>query len=57
MPVPQSDTGQEVSGSEITTFPMDVKPQMGTEKEFGNKFAFVEFKDPQGARLSGIALP
>jgi hypothetical protein len=51
MPIPQSDTGQEVSGSEITTFPVEVEPLIGTEKVFGNKFAFVEFKEPQGAQI------
>jgi transglutaminase-like putative cysteine protease len=51
MPIPQSDFGQEVSQSEVTTFPLEVKPTLHTENVFGNRFAFVEFKNPHGAQI------
>jgi transglutaminase-like putative cysteine protease len=51
LPLPQSDCGQEVSDSRLTTFPADVKPQIGTEKVFGNKFAYFEFDHPEGAQV------
>jgi transglutaminase-like putative cysteine protease len=51
MPIPQSDYGQEVSNSEVSTFPMEVTPTIASEKLYGNKFAFVEFKNPEGAQI------
>jgi len=51
MPVPQSDNVQEVLNSEITTFPVTIVPQVATESVFGNKFAYCEFQNPQGAMI------
>lgn len=51
MPIPPSDEIQEVTGSTFSTFPMKVEPTMGTEKDHGNRFAYFEFKDPQGAQI------
>ena len=51
MPVPQSDNVQEVVHSEVTTFPVEVVPQLATESVFGNKFAYFEFPNPQGAMV------
>lgn len=51
LPLPQSDAGQEVTEGSITSFPMDVKPVIGAEKKYGNKFAYFEFKNPQGAQI------
>ena len=51
LPLPQSDAGQEVQEAEITTFPKHVKPQINTEKVFGNKFAYFEFSHPEGAQI------
>src|SRR4051812_18349715 len=38
LPIPQSDAAQQVSGSKLTTFPMEVEPQIGTEPLYGNRF-------------------
>ena len=51
LPLPQTDFGQEVTETELTTFPMAVEPKIGAEKVFGNTFAFFEFKDPNGAQI------
>jgi len=51
LPLPQSDAGQEVAEGELTTFPMRVKPKIGREVVFGNKFAYFEFDQPEGAQL------
>lgn len=51
LPIPQSDAGQEVESQEISTFPMEVKPKIGTEPAFGNQFAYFEFANPQGAQV------
>lgn len=51
MPIPQSDNVQEVLHSEISTFPVEVAPQVATESVFGNKFAYFEFANPQGAMV------
>lgn len=49
VPIPPSDTVQDVRLTNLTTFPVDVKPQFGTEEVFGNTFAFFEFRNPLGA--------
>ena len=49
VPIPQSDTVQNVQLSNLTTFPVDVEPQFGTEEVFGNTFAYFEFQNPLGA--------
>lgn len=51
LPLPQSDAGQEVEPGELTTFPLQVKPRLGQEPVFGNRFAYFEFVQPQGAQL------
>lgn len=51
MPVPPSDTIQQVSDSRFSTFPMDATPRIGTEKTYGNRFAYFEFKEPHGAQI------
>jgi transglutaminase-like putative cysteine protease len=51
LPLPPSDTAQQLSGSDLSTFPMQVKPRIGTEKLFGNRFAYFEFPRPEGAQV------
>jgi transglutaminase-like putative cysteine protease len=51
MPIPPSDEAQAVSGSELSSFPMKVSPKIGAEKLYGNKFAYFEFHEPQGAQI------
>jgi transglutaminase-like putative cysteine protease len=51
MPIPPSDAGQEVSDSKLSSYPIEVQPQVGAEPTFGNKFAYFEFKNPEGAQL------
>lgn len=51
LPIPPSDTAQEVSGSEFSTFPTKMQPEIATEPVFGNTFAYFEFKAPQGAQI------
>jgi transglutaminase-like putative cysteine protease len=51
MPVPPSDSVQQVSESRFSTFPMKVEPQLGVEPLYGNKFAYFEFHNPQGAQI------
>ncbi len=51
LPIPQSDAHQTVSGSRLSSFPDEVKPQIGSEPVFGNKFAYFEFHKPEGAQM------
>lgn len=51
LPVPPSNHGQEVSGSEFSTFPLTVEAQLGQEPIYGNRFAYFEFHRPQGAQI------
>jgi transglutaminase-like putative cysteine protease len=51
LPVPTSDAAQEVSGSRFSTFPLEVEPQIDNEPIYGNRFAYFEFHDPQGAQI------
>ncbi len=51
MPIPQSDFGQEVSDRRLATFPLEVEAKIDTEPMFGNKFAYFEFDNPQGAQV------
>jgi transglutaminase-like putative cysteine protease len=51
LPLPQSDVAQEVEEGQFSTFPLKVKPTLGTEKVFGNKFAFFEFDHPEGGQV------
>ena len=51
LPLPPSNSVQEVTEGELSTFPMTVEPAIGTESKFGNKFAYFEFPAPQGAQI------
>lgn len=51
LPIPQSDVAQEITASELSTFPMNVTPKLGKEATFGNQFACFEFANPQGAQI------
>jgi len=50
LPMPQSDSAQEVEEGELNSFPMEVKPKVAKEAVFGNKFAYFEFDHPEGAQ-------
>jgi transglutaminase-like putative cysteine protease len=51
LPLPQTDAGQEVTEGELSAFPAAVKPKVGTEEVYGNKFAYFEFDHPEGAQV------
>lgn len=51
LPIPPSDHGQQLQLSELSTFPEAVKPQIADEPLFGNRFAYFEFANPQGAQV------
>ncbi len=51
MPIPQTDSGQEVLATEFSTFPDSIEPVIGAEPVFGNRFAYFEFSNPQGAMI------
>ncbi|MCA9053470.1 MAG: transglutaminase domain-containing protein [Planctomycetaceae bacterium] len=51
LPLPTSDAGQEIGPSELSSFPVNVEPQVGVEPVYGNKFACFEFDHPQGAQI------
>ncbi len=51
MPIPPSDAAQEVSGGRFLTYPMKVTPTLGQEPLYGNRFAYFEFHEPQGAQM------
>ena len=51
LPLPPSDVGQEVSGRELSTFPLSVEPKIAREPRFGNEFAYFEFDHPAGAQI------
>ncbi|MBL4885664.1 MAG: transglutaminase domain-containing protein [Planctomycetaceae bacterium] len=51
MPLPQSDVAQKISDRSFHVFPGDVKPSISSEKKYGNRFAYFEFKNPQGAQI------
>lgn len=51
LPLPQSDAGQEVTDGELVALPMKIAPQVASEPVFGNRFAYFEFHNPQGAQL------
>src|SRR5437660_1214658 len=40
LPLPQTDAGQEVEEGELTAFPMKMKPKIGREELYGNRFAY-----------------
>jgi transglutaminase-like putative cysteine protease len=51
MPLPQTDSGQQVEEGELTTFPMRVQPKVAREPLFGNELAYFEFDHPEGAQM------
>lgn len=51
MPIPPTDTIQEVTNSKLSAFPMNVDAKLGTEPLYGNRFAYFEFRNPQGAQM------
>ncbi len=51
LPIPPSDRGQELLSSELSSFPDEIRPQLGDEPLFGNRFAYFEFRNPQGAQI------
>ena len=51
VPVPQDDRGQEIAKSEWDAFPASIEPGFHTEPVFGNRFAYFEFANPQGAQI------
>ena len=51
VPVPRTDAGQVVEQSGFATFPAAVAPSLHTEGVFGNRFAYFEFANPQGAQV------
>ena len=51
LPMPQTDFGQVVTEVSLDSFPVAIEPKIGTEKTFGNKFAYFEFHDVQGAQI------
>lgn len=51
LPLPQSDSLQQVSNSQLTTFPDRVPPKIGIESVYGNKLAYFEFHKPRGAQI------
>lgn len=51
LPLPQADAAQVVMEKDLSSFPQKVEPKIGTEKTFGNKFAYFEFHHPEGAQV------
>ncbi len=51
LPLPQTDSAQQVEEKGLSTFPMIVEPRIGREKVFGNQFAYFEFTKPEGAQM------
>ena len=51
LPLPQSDTAQEVKEVDLSTFPMKVTPRITRESVYGNLFAYFEFDHPEGAQV------
>ena len=51
MPIPPSDDVQQISERQLSTFPMNVEPEIDEESVFGNRFAYFEFHNPHGAQI------
>ena len=51
LPVPPSDAAQEATEPKFSTFPLEVQPKITAEPVFGNRFAYFEFHEPQGAQI------
>lgn len=51
MPIAQSDAGQEITGDVFTAFPEHVEMEVAQEPLYGNRFAYFEFHNPEGAQI------
>lgn len=51
LPLPTSDSVQQVSQRHLKTFPRELEPTIQTEPIYGNRFAYFEFDHPTGAQL------
>ncbi|UUO05972.1 transglutaminase domain-containing protein [Blastopirellula sp. J2-11] len=51
VPIPPTNHSQEVEKNDWSTFPLEVVPTIHVEPKYGNKFAYFEFDDPQGAQI------
>lgn len=51
LPLPPSDEVQQVTRRELSTFPLNVKPQIAKEPLYGNEFAYFEFDHPEGGQI------
>lgn len=51
LPIPPSDAVQTVTTTSLSSFPQQVEPKIGAEPVFGNRFAYFEFSQPQGAQI------
>lgn len=51
LPMPTTDAAQEVTEGSLSSFPMSVEPAIAAEPVYGNRFAYFEFKSPQGAQV------
>jgi transglutaminase-like putative cysteine protease len=51
LPMPQSDSAQQIEDGELSSYPMSVKPRVEKEPKFGNRLAYFEFAKPEGAQI------
>jgi transglutaminase-like putative cysteine protease len=51
LPLPPSNSAQEVRDNQLSTFPVTIDPQINTEPVYGNRFAYFEFRSPKGAQI------
>lgn len=51
LPLPSTNAGQKIHDRSLSTFPMQVEPQIGREPLYGNQFAYFEFREPKGAQI------
>ncbi len=49
--LPQTDAGQTIDNSTLSTYPMKVTPKIANEPVHGNRFAYFEFDHPEGAQI------
>ncbi|MCE9565460.1 MAG: transglutaminase domain-containing protein [Planctomycetes bacterium] len=51
VPIALDDLGQKVTAGDWSVFPDNVNPTFQSEKVFGNRFAYFEIANPQGAQI------
>jgi len=51
LPIPPTDHAQQLLESNLSTFPQTIEPSVNVEPEFGNRFAYFEFPNPQGGQI------